>query len=143
MSGQTKEARRKYYLEHRKEAIARSKAHQLANKERYREICRLYYYRHREARLEYARTHPQHHRVIKHRGRVILRNVNKPPKPMFCTLCDRKSHLVYHHWEDSKPDIGLWICNTCHSAIHRMIKIGVLEASVKSQNLVTRRAPPK
>ena len=141
----------KYYLEHRDKIIAQTKAYQADHPEVYRKQSLAYYYAHREERLAYYRAHREDrreeriaygkahrdsHRVIKHNGKVILRNVNKPPKPMLCTLCGRKSYLTYHHWEDRKPDIGLWICNGCHAAIHRMIKVGVLKANVKSQLIV-------
>jgi len=133
-----------YYLKHREEFIARAKAYREANREKQNEHARLYYHRHKEERLAYyyahrkerlayAKAHPRVNRVIKHHGISILRNVNKPPKPMLCTLCGRKSYLTYHHWQDDKPEIGLWICNPCHWAIHRMIKVGLIKASAKSQ----------
>jgi len=122
--------RHKYYLEHREEIKAKSKAYMAEHPEIYRKQSRNYYYAHREERLAYAKM------LIKHNGKVILKNVNKPPKPILCTLCGRKSYLVYHHWQDDTPEIGLWICNACHTAIHQMIKIGVLKANIESQGLV-------
>lgn len=144
------------YLEHREERIARSKAWIDANRERHNENARQYYHRHREERLHYYHAHKEErtaysrayqklhdkhpsHNVIKHNGQVIVSNVHKPPKPFLCILCSRRSHLIYHHWEDDKPDIGLWICNRCHAAIHRMIRIGLLEASIRSQDIITKR----
>jgi len=141
------ESSHKYYLEHRDEIIAKTRTYQAEHPEVYskqslayyhahREERLAYYHSHREKRLAYAKAHPQSHRVIKHNGKVILRNVDKPPKPMLCTLCARKSYLTYHHWQDDVPEVGLWICNGCHMAIHRMIKVGILKASIKSQKLV-------
>lgn len=127
-----------YYLQHRTRAMANAKAHYAANRELHNGYGRRYYNRHRKERLEYAKRygHEYGKRLIKHHGEVILRNVNKPPKPTICSLCKRTSHLAYHHWEDEKPEIGLWVCNRCHWAIHRMIKAGLLEPSVESQKLV-------
>lgn len=130
-----KEDRRKWYLKHREEQIARTRAYQAEHPEVNRKAGLTYYYAHREERLDLARQRDK--MTIKHNGKVILRNVKKPPKPMLCTLCGRKSHLIYHHWQDDAPEIGLWICNRCHAAIHRMIKIGILKASIESQKLVS------
>jgi len=139
------------YLKHREERIAQARTWIEANREKHNEYARQYYYRHREERrgyyqehreerLAYSKAHPREYphcqTVIKHNGKVIVKNVHKPPKPLICTLCRRRGYLTYHHWEDDKPDIGLWICNGCHAAIHRMIKIGLLEANIKSQDII-------
>ncbi len=32
-----------------------------------------------------------------------------------CELCKRiRKRLSYHHWDDDKPWLGMWLCNTCH-----------------------------
>ena len=142
----TKQKQNNYYQEHRETCIAQAKAWIEANRERHNEISRQYYHRHREERLRYyhthreeriayAKLHPRYssNTVIKHNGKTILKNVHKPPKPFLCTLCCRRSYLTYHHWQDDKPDIGLWICNRCHAAIHRMIRVGLLAPDIESQ----------
>lgn len=129
-----KERRRKYYQEHREEAISYAKAWNDAHKDDVRKRSLEYYYRHREERIAYAKN--QDKRNIKHNGKVILRNVDKPSKPTLCELCNQKSYLAFHHWEDSKPEVGLWICNRCHTAVHCLINRGELEAKVESQMIV-------
>jgi len=122
------------YQRRREAKIVRAKDWIGRNRERHNENARKYYWRHRDKCLEYAKA--QDKRTIKHNGKAILRNVDKPPKPLLCTLCNRKANLAFHHWEDAKPEIGLWICNSCHMAIHRMIKLGVLKARAESQSIV-------
>lgn len=39
----------------------------------------------------------------------------KQNKPATCELCHKDSgHLCYHHWDNSNPSMGLWICNPCN-----------------------------
>jgi hypothetical protein len=56
---------------------------------------------------------------IRTTGRVL--KVKKRPWPLgdvceLCTLGPRR--LGYHHWDDSKPEFGMWICVSCHKAAH-------------------------
>jgi len=139
-----KEASHERYLKHREQNIARAKAWIENNRKRHNENALRYYYRcekdggnyyqrHKKERLAYSKSYSK--TTISHNGKVILRNVDKPPKPELCRLCHRKSYLVFHHWEDSKPEIGFWICNPCHLAIHRLIKTGILKPNIESQDI--------
>lgn len=36
------------------------------------------------------------------------------PKDNICELCKKfKKKLDYHHWDDNKLDMGMWICSPC------------------------------
>lgn len=50
-----------------------------------------------------------------YRNKRFLR-LHKRPKPACCEFCNGKTHLVYHHWDDSNKSKGIWVCqvNKCH-----------------------------
>lgn len=35
-------------------------------------------------------------------------------KPNTCELCDSNVKLVYHHWDNSELERGVWVCHDCH-----------------------------
>ncbi len=46
---------------------------------------------------------------------VYLNAPYKRSKPDKCELCNRTTkYLGYHHWNDSNPSVGLWLCAHCH-----------------------------
>lgn len=47
-------------------------------------------------------------------GKRTWIRVNKRPYPESCELCHNSGKLSWHHWNDSKPQIGLWLCFRCH-----------------------------
>ncbi len=60
------------------------------------------------------------------------------PCPESCELCGASSkRLVHHHWDDSNPRKGIWVCGRCHPAIEYYDKIvageldGVIEPYIK------------
>ncbi len=40
-----------------------------------------------------------------------------------CEMCGKsiQNNPHYHHWDDTKPELGIWVCASCH------IKCGVVE----------------
>lgn len=53
-------------------------------------------------------------------GRVY-QHLHKRPYPDYCEWCGLTKpmvtsprHLEYHHWDDNRPSIGLWLCHSCH-----------------------------
>jgi len=46
--------------------------------------------------------------------------LNKRPYPNACELCKERipahlmKQLVYHHWDDSEPSMGIWVHQQCH-----------------------------
>lgn len=46
---------------------------------------------------------------------VSARIKGKRPWPGSCELCGKINCILqYHHWDDSNPSKGLWLCMTCH-----------------------------
>lgn len=46
---------------------------------------------------------------------VVLHLPNKRHHPGYCELCGNdNTRLGYHHWDDSCPSKGLWLCHKCH-----------------------------
>lgn len=38
------------------------------------------------------------------------------PKDGKCELCGKiKNRMAYHHWDNSRPSMGLWLCYNCHN----------------------------
>lgn len=95
-----------------------------------RDYMRKYRAEHREQdndyQREYGRTHQNKrnfHRVgTKVNGKTVyLQAPYKKTKPVRCEICDRNAkQLDYHHWDDSKPSKGLWLCRRCHTAVEAL-----------------------
>ncbi len=49
---------------------------------------------------------------------MILTGLNKRPYLGTCEVCGMESvksgDLAYHHWDDSDPSMGMWLCHMCH-----------------------------
>ena len=55
-------------------------------------------------------------RSIINSGKKWFRGLNKRVYPNQCELCNKKQKrgLHYHHWDDTNPSMGMWICIRCH-----------------------------
>jgi len=53
---------------------------------------------------------------------VLLRGLKKRLHPGDCELCGKRRRLSYHHWDDTNPSIGLWLCFGCHMLAERLEK---------------------
>lgn len=52
------------------------------------------------------------------------------PRPESCELCGASpKKLVHHHWDDSNPKKGIWVCNRCHLVVEYYDKIVAGELS--------------
>jgi hypothetical protein len=64
---------------------------------------------------------------------VKFRRLSKRPWPKdgACEMCgNTKWRISYHHWDDSKPSVGLWLCPHCHDiaeAVESKLEIKYLE----------------
>lgn len=54
-------------------------------------------------------------------GGIVIRGLRKRPRPNSCPLCGhargpegKAIRLEYHHWIPTYPEIGVWLCYTCH-----------------------------
>lgn len=77
---------------------------------------------HPEQKRNWQRTHG-----LSHNGKIVY-GLNKRPYPVdkTCELCNNiAGRLVYHHWDDEKLDMGLWVCFRCHSLAELLDKFGI------------------
>lgn len=64
---------------------------------------------------------------------AIFRRLSKRPWPKdgACEMCgNTKWRISYHHWDDSRPSVGLWLCRHCHDiaeAVEKKLEIKYLE----------------
>jgi len=53
--------------------------------------------------------------------KVRVKVDREKPRPKACELCHKEAKrfgLNWHHWEDTNPGIGLWLCNfPCHGFV--------------------------
>jgi len=68
---------------------------------------------------DFRRKFAVHHKNYIRRHQISTTNgivkANKRPRPDSCELCGRSpSKLDYHHWDNKKPHLGLWLCMSCH-----------------------------
>lgn len=63
----------------------------------------------RGAKRRYARKH-----ILIINGKMV--RVNKRERKGICEICGRTIdwRLHYHHWNDDKPSLGMWVCQRCH-----------------------------
>ena len=56
---------------------------------------------------------------IRMSGKTRVKILRRPPKPEICPLCENSDHTVlyWHHWNDSKPEVGMWLCPHCNAMV--------------------------
>jgi len=72
--------------------------------------------------------------------KVNLRVNGRRPKPDECELCHKKVKgrgLGWHHWDDEKPELGLWLCWSCHRFVGSIEK-GKHEKYLRLKDQATR-----
>ena len=50
-------------------------------------------------------------------GKRVKIRTYKRPHTTICEICGKaptKGALGYHHWDDARPCLGLWLCTFCH-----------------------------
>jgi len=59
--------------------------------------------------------------IIASTNKIIRGKKRAFPTNRSCEICHYKplKKLDYHHWDDSKPIRGLWVCGVCHKQIHK------------------------
>jgi len=49
------------------------------------------------------------------RKTIRLQKEKRPyPSDNCCEVCGKQSRLCYHHWNDKKLHVGVWLCTKCH-----------------------------
>lgn len=108
---------REYYLARKEEKLEYDRKYRLAHREQLKEQGREYRLTHREERIEHDKQRRAQIIVTidTYGNRIVLQAPNKRTKPTMCELCGRiTKSLVYHHWDDNNPSMGLWLCPHCH-----------------------------
>lgn len=69
--------------------------------------------------------------IISSNGRRIHGKKRSFPENFSCEVCGHKpfKKLDYHHWDDTKPIKGMWVCGFCHKGIHKYEDGGVFRQS--------------
>lgn len=99
-------------------------------KERYKEKHKLWRnspegrawrkaYNQRPETKAYFKRHNQRTRITTRvNGKaMIITGLNKRPRPDVCEICGKEGLLGYHHWNGLNPNIGIWLCPSCHFAV--------------------------
>ena len=65
---------------------------------------------------EWCKQCRQTYRIFSH-VKIHHTGLHKIPNPGYCEICGSKTHLVYHHWDDTSKSKGAWVCQTnkCHN----------------------------
>jgi len=80
------------------------------------------------ATCEECRTRARNYQRVRHgwtpspnqrrQKRQYHKLVPRPEKPIICPLCGSISTLFYwHHWDDTKPRMGMWLCPYCNHIV--------------------------
>ena len=97
-------ANRRFYQRHKKEISKRRKKWRKENLEKIRETTLCI--------------------VTKNGKNRTIYGLKKRKRPEECELCGKKRRLVYHHWDDSNYNKGMWICRGCHLKVEWMERGG-------------------
>lgn len=81
---------------------------------------------HREERNEYQRLYKQRNKLWRRpkfiaRKQVWLAKQRKELKVQPCQKCHSVEKIHAHHSDYSKPLDVTWLCQTCHSELHRQL----------------------
>jgi len=99
---------KEYRITHKDEISAQKKEYGLKNKEK----RKAYNQSRREIQKEFRR---KNRLCTIINGKRVVVKCNKRPYPDNCEMCQKKvNRLGYHHWDDNKPEQGIWICYPCH-----------------------------
>ena len=56
--------------------------------------------------------------IDKEGKQITIRGLHKREHKSVCETCSHhKERLAYHHWDDTNPSKGIWVCNKCHHLI--------------------------
>ncbi len=115
----TKEEQKEWYhqryLRNREAIIKRNSEYKKRNRARYAELERERRAKDPEKYRAYWNDYARKHVLYSKRGNCITVAVKRLyPEDGCCEICRKQRQLVYHHWDDEKPELGMWICRGCH-----------------------------
>ncbi len=125
---------------------------ELTPKQKAVERSRKYYLRHKIERLAYARDYAKRYQPL-HRAEMVLSGRNWKRKNILhgqrvlkrdyptdqkCELCHKVTERMgYHHWDDEKPQFGIWCCTKCHRACDAF-EVGNLDSVLRGYKKLKR-----
>ena len=99
-----------------------SKEQRKKNHLKIKEYMAAYYLKNKVSIKLASRDYHRKHKLDTTSG--LITHLNKRPHTLICELCNAEvKHTVYHHWDDSNPELGIWICTLCHFTVERIEKI--------------------
>lgn len=135
-----RETQKKYRQTHKEEMVEKARKFYQAHKEQERDGSRKYYHAHRKEISEKKRAYRRAHGVQRRDYRRVhvltthglngketsIDGLNKRPYPNYCEICGilKTEHLSYHHWNNEKLSLGIWVCFKCHGLIEAIDKHG-------------------
>ena len=103
------------------ESLYKKEYHQ-KNKEMLNKKSSEYYYKNREKLIKQQCEYSKRPDIVSRRRQCslmtkegTLRGLNKRTYTGNCEICGyEKKRMSYHHWNDDKPSMGIWVCQACH-----------------------------
>jgi hypothetical protein len=115
-SDKLNEYNKKYRLSHKDEIRTKHtkymRGYRTTNKKYLNARDKSYYWKNRDAILAKHRV-----KKLKSSNGKVWHTLNKRPYTGYCELCKKEQpyKLNYHHWDDTKPENGVWVCVRCHT----------------------------
>jgi len=110
---QTKEQRHQYYLRNREKIIGHNSKYKKEHRARATELDRARRVEHPEDYRAYNKEYARKN-TMRVNGAYVRAHKRPYPPDECCELCRKQRQLVYHHWDDELPELGMWICRGCH-----------------------------
>jgi len=83
------------------------------NKDRYRQLARNYYYKHKKERMQYQRDYRTDKKKLAVHG-IRKHNPELQPLASNCLFCGGSDNLVRHHPDYDVPEMYVTCCRQCH-----------------------------
>lgn len=133
-----KEYSKQYYQKNKEKILERTRNYRQENLEKSKERNRKYYYEHKdekiaynkkwakenlEKRREYVKRWEKKNPKYSFKNRLMINGkmvtVRKRPYEGYCEMCGKEVEtkaINWHHWDDERPEYGLWLDFFCHGA---------------------------
>jgi len=120
MANKHREYSRDYYWSHREQCVQKARDYRQKYPDRVKVSKKRYYEQHSKE-LNEKRKRSRWKTLIDTSidgVRVRFKGLNKRDRPDKCEICGKQKRILhYHHWDDLKPELGLWVCRFCHIGI--------------------------
>jgi len=93
-----------------------------------------YYYKNHERMVQERREYKRRHYLTV--NGELLRVAKRAWPNGVCEICGSlNDSLDYHHWDDTNPKLGVWVCGGCHFLVGAFEKGNAESRLAKYQNL--------